>query len=106
MKTIESDFLNYAKAFAASHHEKWNGTGYPRGLKENEIPLIGRIMAIADVYDALTSERSYKKPFTHEEAVKIIAEGGGTHFDPLLVEMFIQIAHQFKQPAPAGREEK
>jgi len=96
MKTIKSDFLNYAKIFAASHHEKWNGTGYPRGLKENEIPLIGRIMAIADVYDALTSERSYKKPFTHEEAVKIIMEGSGTHFDPPLVEVFVQNSEQFK----------
>jgi hypothetical protein len=104
-ETIESDFLNYAKTFAASHHEKWNGTGYPRGLKEHEIPLIGRIMAIADVYDALTSKRPYKNPLTNEEAVKIIVENSGTHFDPLLVELFIQIAHQFKQSAPALREE-
>jgi putative two-component system response regulator len=95
MKTIENDFLNYAKTFAASHHEKWNGTGYPRGLKENEIPLIGRIMAIADVYDALVSERSYKKPYTHEEAVKTIAESSGTHFDPPLVELFVENAHMF-----------
>jgi hypothetical protein len=96
MRTIENDFLNYAKIFAASHHEKWNGTGYPRGLKWHEIPLIGRIMAIADVYDALISERSYKKPFTHEEAVKIIVENSGTHFDPTLVELFIQNSHLFK----------
>jgi len=96
-KTIESDFLNYAKIFAASHHEKWNGAGYPRGLKGNEIPLIGRIMAIADVYDALTSERSYKKPFTHEEAVKIIAENSGTQFDPQVCMEFIRIADQFKE---------
>jgi hypothetical protein len=95
MKTIENDFLNYAKTFAASHHEKWNGTGYPRGLKENEIPLIGRIMAIADVYDALVSERSYKKSYTHEEAVRIIAESSGTHFDPPLVELFIENSWQF-----------
>jgi amino acid permease len=87
-KTMENDFLNYAKIFAASHHEKWDGTGYPRGLKGQEIPLIGRIMAIADVYDALTSERPYKKPFTHEEAVKIIAENSGTHFDPFIIELF------------------
>jgi hypothetical protein len=96
MKTIENDFLNYAKTFAASHHEKWNGTGYPRGLKGHEIPLIGRIMAIADVYDALTSERSYKEAYTHEEAVKIIAESSGTHFDPPLVELFIENAHKFE----------
>jgi len=92
----ESDFLNYAKIFAASHHEKWDGTGYPRGLKGDKIPLLGRIMAIADVYDALTSERPYKKAFSHEEAVRIITEGGGTQFDPALVEIFVQAADQFK----------
>jgi len=92
----ESDFLNYAKIFAASHHEKWDGTGYPRGLKEHKIPLLGRIMAVADVYDALTSVRPYKKAFTHEEAVRIITEGSGTQFDPALVEVFINAADNFK----------
>jgi putative two-component system response regulator len=94
--TKESAFLNYAKIFAASHHEKWNGSGYPRGLKGNEIPLLGRIMAIADVYDALTSVRPYKKAFSHEEAVRIITEGSGTQFDPELVDVFIHVAEQFK----------
>jgi len=94
--TRESEFLKYAKVFAASHHEKWNGKGYPRGLNGNEIPLLGRIMAIADVYDALTSERPYKKAFTHEEAVRIITEGSGTQFDPVLVELFVQNSEQFK----------
>jgi putative two-component system response regulator len=93
----ESDFLNYAKIFAASHHEKWDGTGYPRGLKENEIPLLGRIMAIADVYDALVSERPYKKAFTHEEAVQIIIEGSGTQFDSTLVQVFTRAAEQFRR---------
>jgi len=92
----ESDFLNYAKIFAASHHERWDGSGYPRGLKGNEIPLLGRIMAIADVYDALTSARPYKKAFSHEEAVRIITEGSGTQFDPELVEVFIRSEEQFK----------
>ena len=92
----ESDFLNYAKIFAASHHEKWDGSGYPRGLKGNKIPLLGRIMAIADVYDALTSERPYKKAFSHEEAVRIITEGSGTQFDPALVEVFTSAAEQFR----------
>jgi len=92
----ESDFLNYAKTFAASHHEKWDGSGYPRGLKGENIPLLGRIMAIADVYDALTSERPYKKAFSHEEAVRIITEGSGTQFDPSLVELFTRTAEQFK----------
>jgi len=92
----ESDFVKYAKIFAASHHEKWDGTGYPRGLKGNEIPLLGRIMAIADVYDALVSERPYKKALTHEEAVQIIIQGSGTQFDPTLVEVFKRTADQFK----------
>jgi putative two-component system response regulator len=92
----ESDFLDYAKIFASSHHEKWNGAGYPRGLKENEIPLLGRIMAIADVYDALTSERPYKKAFSHEEAVRIIAEGSGTQFDPALIEVFSRNADRLR----------
>jgi putative two-component system response regulator len=92
----ENDFLDYAKIFAASHHEKWDGTGYPNGLKGNNIPLLGRIMAIADVYDALTSVRPYKKAFPHEEAVRIIIEGSGKQFDPALVEIFTQTADQFK----------
>ena len=92
----ESDFLNYAKIFAASHHERWDGMGYPRGLKGDEVPLLGRIMAIADVYDALVSERPYKKAFTHEEAVRIITKGSGTQFDPALVEVFICAAEQFR----------
>jgi putative two-component system response regulator len=93
----ENDFLDYAKIFAASHHEKWDGSGYPRGLKGNEIPLLGRIMAIADVYDALTSIRPYKKAFTHEEAVQIIIEGSGTQFDPALVELFVRSSGRFRQ---------
>ena len=89
--TKQIDFLNYAKIFAASHHEKWDGSGYTRGLKGNEIPLLGRIMAIADVYDALISERPYKKAFTHEEACKIIEDSSGTHFDPILIDIFRNI---------------
>ena len=94
--TKESDFLKYAKIFAASHHEKWDGSGYPRGLKEQEIPILGRIMAIVDVYDALISERPYKKAFTHEEAVRIISDGSGKQFDPALVDVFLQSAEQFR----------
>jgi len=86
----ESEFLKYAKIFAASHHENWDGSGYPRGLKGEEIPLLGRIMAVADVYDALTSVRPYKGAFSHEDAVKIIIEGSGTQFDPALVEIFVK----------------
>jgi len=95
--TKESDFLKYAEIFAASHHERWDGKGYPRGLKGNEIPLLGRIMAIADVYDALISERPYKKAFTHEEAVRIICESSGSQFDPVLVELFLETAEKFRE---------
>jgi len=94
-KTNDDGFLRHAKKFAGYHHEKWDGTGYPRGLRGEEIPLEGRIMAIVDVYDALVSERPYKKPFTHEQAVEIIKEGSGTHFDPKIVEVFLSIAEVF-----------
>jgi HD-GYP domain-containing protein (c-di-GMP phosphodiesterase class II) len=87
----ESELLNHAKLFALTHHEKWDGTGYPNGLYGNNIPLQGRIMAIADVYDALISERPYKKAFSREEAFRIITEGKGTQFDPLLIDLFIEI---------------
>jgi putative two-component system response regulator len=91
----ESDFLKYAKIFAASHHEKWDGSGYPRGLKGEEIPLLGRIMAIADVYDALTSMRPYKEAFSHEEAVRIITDSSGIQFDPVLIELFVKNSDRF-----------
>jgi len=94
--TKENDFLKYAKIFAGSHHEKWDGTGYPRRLKGTEIPLLGRIMAIADVYDALISVRPYKESFPHEKAVAIIIEGSGKQFDPLLVDVFTRIAEKFR----------
>ena len=92
----ESAFLNYAKIFAASHHEKWDGSGYPCGIKGNEIPLLGRIMAVADVYDALVSARPYKNAFSHEEAVRIICNGSETQFDPALVSLFVKAAEQFR----------
>jgi putative two-component system response regulator len=96
LMATESEFLKFAKIFAASHHEWWDGTGYPKKLKGNEIPLLGRVMAIADVYDALVSVRPYKEAYTHEEAVKIIIEGAGTQFDPNLIEIFKKTADQFK----------
>jgi len=96
MLARESDFLKYAKTFAESHHEKWDGTGYPYGLKGEDIPLLGRIMSVADVYDALVSVRPYKNAFSHEEAVRIITEGSGTQFDPKLVEIFLNVEKEFK----------
>lgn len=95
--TIEKSFLEHAATFAATHHEKWDGTGYPNGLKGEEIPLKGRLMSIADVYDALVSDRPYKKAFTHEEAVAIIVAGSGTHFDPALINVFVEVADQFNK---------
>ena len=95
----KSSFLAHAKIFAVSHHEKWNGTGYPYQLKEKEILLQGRLMAIADVYDALIAERPYKKAFTHEEAVDIIKNGSGTQFDPVLVDLFLALEGKFKEIA-------
>jgi putative two-component system response regulator len=81
---------------AGTHHEKWDGSGYPIGLSENSIPLQGRIMAVVDVYDALISERPYKPPFTHEKAVEIIKESSGTHFDPQIVRVFLKVADKLK----------
>ena len=95
--TTEHSFLEHAKVFASTHHEKWDGSGYPKGLKGEAIPLKGRILAIVDVYDALISERPYKKALSHEKAVDIIANGSGSHFDPALVEVFISCADEFKK---------
>ena len=95
--TTERTFLEQASIFVATHHEKWDGSGYPRGLKGTEIPLQGRLMAIADVYDALTSDRPYKKAFTHEEAIGIITRDSGKHFDPELVDIFLGISDKFRE---------
>jgi len=97
-------FLDYAKVFAVSHHEKWDGSGYPDKLSGENIPLLGRLMAIADVYDALRSDRPYKKAFTHEDAVRIITEGRGSHFDPTLVDMFLGVSGEFDAIAAALRK--
>ena len=83
-----SGYLNEARNLAAFHHEKWDGSGYPTGISGEEIPLSARIMAVADVFDALVSKRSYKEPFTYEQAMEIIREGSGKHFDPTIVEAF------------------
>jgi putative two-component system response regulator len=91
----ENDFLYHAEIFAGSHHEKWDGSGYPKGLKGSEIPLQGRLMAIADVYDALISVRPYKRPISVDKARDIIREGSGNHFDPALVDIFMDVEDQF-----------
>jgi putative two-component system response regulator len=93
------DFLQFAKQIAHSHHERWDGTGYPQGLAGDAIPLPARLMAIADVYDALINKRVYKPPFSHEEAVAIIAAGRGTQFDPEVLDAFIDIEGVFRSIA-------
>ncbi|AYD00494.1 HD domain-containing phosphohydrolase [Neorhizobium sp. NCHU2750] len=90
-------FLSLAKEIAHCHHERWDGTGYPRGLKGEDIPLAGRIMAVADVYDALVSERVYKPAMSHNEAVDLINGESGKHFDPAVVAAFDEVATQFAQ---------
>jgi len=99
VKMNEASFLDLAEQLARSHHEKWNGLGYPEGLSGLEIPLSARIMAIADVYDALISERPYKEPFPHETAVKIIMEGSGSHFEPAIAEAFLSVEQEFDRIA-------
>jgi putative two-component system response regulator len=96
-RTENVEFLRNAKLFAGTHHERWDGKGYPLGLAEAAIPLQGRIMAIADVYDALVSERPYKKAFSAEEAERIITEGSGTQFDPFITNVFIDVKKQFAE---------
>jgi putative two-component system response regulator len=90
-------FLRHSLLVVGSHHEKWDGTGYPIGLKGKNIPLEGRLMAIADVYDALVTDRPYKEALSHEEACNIIEESAGTHFDPVLVEAFRKIKDEFAE---------
>ena len=101
--TTDKRFLKYAKVFALTHHEKWDGSGYPSGLTGADIPLQGRLLAIVDVYDALTSERPYKKAFTHEEAIQIIVDGSGKHFDPVVVDVFLGAKDEFKKSVEQGR---
>lgn len=88
-------FVNMGVDIARWHHEKWNGKGYPDGISGEAIPLCARIMAISDVYDALTSRRCYKEPFTHDKACEILQQDAGTHFDPNLVAAFMEIHEEF-----------
>ena len=97
--TQDNPFFRYAKEITYSHQEKWDGSGYPEGLMGNNIPLSARLMAVADVYDALISERVYKAAFPHEQAVEIIRDGRGSHFDPDMVDAFLALSEEFRRIA-------
>jgi len=94
-----SKFLHIGREIAGGHHEKWDGSGYPNGLKGDAIPISARLMALADVYDALICKRVYKKAFSHEDAVAFIRDGRGAHFDPDVVDAFLEIQGEFDQIA-------
>jgi putative two-component system response regulator len=95
----EVEFLKMAKEIAYAHQEKWDGSGYPEGNGGDDIPISARLMAVADVYDALISRRIYKEGMSHEKACEIIREGSGSHFDPDIVDAFIQIHEEFREIA-------
>ncbi len=104
-----SEFLQAGETIAETHHEKWDGTGYPNGLKGNDIPLCGRICKVADVFDALTTERPYKKAFDMDHAFEMMKDGRGTHFDPELLDLFsdhfdqiVEITKQFSPSDSCG----
>ena len=102
LKAIESQiegksFLAMGKEIAYNHHEKWDGSGYPRGLKGEQIPLSARIIAVADVYDALTTKRFYKEAYSHTKAKTMIIRLKGQHFDPEIVEAFVAIEAEFNR---------
>jgi len=101
-QTEDHEFLTHALRMAGTHHEKWDGSGYPIGLKGKNIPLEGRLMAVADVYDALISKRQYKEPMSHGDACLIIENGRGTQFDPVLVDVFWNVKDEFEQIALAN----
>jgi Response regulator containing a CheY-like receiver domain and an HD-GYP domain len=101
-----SSFLSAARDMAGSHHERWDGSGYPQGLCGEAIPLEGRIMAICDVYDTLRNGRIYKPPYTHERAVEDIREGAGSQFDPDIALAFLEVSDRFREIAEKYNDEE
>ena len=93
----DNDYLGEAKKMAVFHHERWDGTGYPKGLAGDEIPLAARIMAVADVFDALISERQYKRAYTMDEAFAIIEASRGSHFDPVVAGVFLELRPEIEK---------
>ena len=105
ISTVEGDnYLKEARNMAGYHHERWDGKGYPEGLHGEVIPLSARVMAVADVFDALVSPRIYKPPFPLEKALQIIQEGSGTQFDPKVVEVFMEALPEVKNVMNKYRE--
>ena len=106
----DTSFLEYARLIALTHHERWDGSGYPRALAGGDIPLAGRMMAVADVYDALISRRIYKPPYSHDEAIAMIVEERGKHFDPEIIDRMLTISGRFadiaRRFADAGSDDK
>ncbi len=95
--TNDKEFLKFAAEVALTHHERWDGNGYPNGISGTDIPIAGRIMAIVDVYDALVSERHYKKKMPHDKAMSILLEGRASHFDPVLIDTVVAINDKFEE---------
>ena len=95
LKGRAANFIKIAQQVTLSHHEKWDGSGYPQGLKSNDIPIVARLMAVADVYDAIISKRPYKKALGHHTASAIIKEGRGSSFDPVVVDAFLDLEETF-----------
>jgi putative two-component system response regulator len=95
--TSDDAILAMAKDIVYTHHEKWDGTGYPQGLRGASIPIVGRLMALVDVYDALTTRRVYREAMSHEDAVAFIAAGRGSHFDPAVVDAFLEISRAVRR---------
>jgi adenylate cyclase len=99
---IDDEILTMAKDIVYTHHEKWDGTGYPRGLRGADIPIVGRVMAIVDVYDAIMTRRSYQAPQPHSRAVDLILQGRGTHFDPDVVDAFVRVSPELQRLSADG----
>jgi putative two-component system response regulator len=99
-----NEFLRFAREITYSHQEKWDGSGYPENLSGDAIPISARLMAVADVYDALISKRVYKPAFSHEEAIDIMRKGRGSHFDPDILDVFLKITDEFREIALRYRE--
>jgi putative two-component system response regulator len=96
LKGSDAEFIRLGESIAICHHEKWDGRGYPNGLEGKAIPIAGRIVAIADVFDALTSQRPYKEAFPWEKSLAIIREGRGSHFDPEVADAFFAIQDEIR----------